>query len=264
MTARMLATLALALGLTFAGCSTGKDTTADTDTDAGTGDDDDDDAVETAPTGTSDDGFFVPAAVQPYAYFGFDLTSGTLVEVTTSYGAVTPSIEVAIGNEDWEASGLDYSRTDLYCVAQLPLTDSTFASWAQTEGLYYGVDYVGPDVLTSCTEANGFIVDGYGDGEIATAFAGAWGVGVGELTATGADSLAGYTYSGVPEGSFFGGWFNDPLLGRVVADQLALAGEVDPSFAVTGNYLQASAVNPGNGISTGFYEVLALYYVYFY
>jgi hypothetical protein len=272
MTARMLATLALALGLTaWSGCSTGKDTADGTDDTDGTtaGDDDDDDnAEETAPTGSTGPEYFTPAAIQPYAYFGFDLTTGTLVDVNSAYGAIEPSIEINIGNEEWEASGLDYNRTDLYCVVQLPLTDSTFAPWAQAAGLYYGVDYTGEQPLTSCLAENGFEVDpawtyGYGDGALAAVFAAQWGVAVGPLTPDGEASLAGYTYASIPEGSFFGGVFYDPLLETMVDGQLAYAEEVDPTMTLTGNFLQASTVNPGNGIATGFYNVIALYYVYF-
>jgi hypothetical protein len=272
MTARMLATLALALGLTaWSGCSTGKDTTADgTDgTTAGDDDDDDDNAEETAPTGTSGPEYFVPAAIQPLAYFGFDLTNGTLVTVHTSYGDIEPAIEVNIGNEDWLASNLDTQRTDLYCFVQLKLTDSTFAPWAQAAGLYYGVDYTGAEPpLTNCLAENGFEVDpgwtsGYGDGALATIFGLQWGVAVGPLTADGEAALAGYSYAGLPEGSFFGSVFYDPLLDTMVDGQLAYAEELDGTLTTTGNFLQASTVNPGNGIATGFYTAVALYYVYF-
>ena len=62
-----------------------------------------------------------------------------MIPVTSTYGEIPPTLQVKVGNAEWEANGLDPQLTDLYCVVEMELTDSTFAPWAQTEGLYYGV-----------------------------------------------------------------------------------------------------------------------------
>ena len=268
MTARMLATLALSLGLTvYAGCS-GTDDKGDTDLDTDAGDDDDDDDVPTAETGGDGDDYFVPAAVQPSAYFGFDAATSSMVDVTTPYGTLTPSIEISIGNAEWQANNLDPNLTDLYCVVQLPLTDSSFASWAQADGYYYGVDYTDGTPLTNCTLDNGFDVDpgwtyGYGDGALAGVFALPWGVAFGPITPDGEAFIDGYTYANIPEGSFFGSAFNDPNLMEVIDGQVALATQLDENFALTTNFIAGTDVTLGNGLVTGFYETITAYYVTF-
>jgi hypothetical protein len=268
MTARMLATLALALGLTACSGDEGKDTT-DTDTDPVTGDDDDDDTVtETADTsnGGGGDQYFSVAIVAPSAAFGFDLATATLVDVEDpTYGTLTPSIFLVVGNAEFQASG-DYYATDTWCYVELPLTDPAPAPWATTSGLWYGIDYAGDAPLSNCTAADGFEVDPaelYGYASLADYMAGPWGVGVGEMTPTAEGYWASYPYDYAPVGTFFGASFNDGLLGYEVPDNVAFAYEIDPTHTITGNYLQANIINPGNGIVTGYYRIIALYSIVF-
>jgi hypothetical protein len=276
-TARMLATLALALGLTACSGDEGKDTedTDDTDVTAGDDDDDDDDdddtVVETADTsGGGGDGGFIPAVVIPYANFGFDLATATLIDVEDpTYGTLSPSVLLVVGNDEFAATN-DYYATDTWCIVELPLTNPAPAAWATASGLWYGTDYdyYSAPPLSTCNAANGITVDpswtyGYGEDYLALALAGPWGVGVGEMTPDAAAALAGYPYDYRPPGVFFGGSFNDGLLGYEVPDNLALAHVIDATRTLTGDYVQANVVSPGNGVVTAYYEILPLYSIVF-
>src|SRR5687767_1202172 len=119
MTARMLATLALALGLTaLNGCSGGKDDTVDTDTE-----DTDEPEVETAETGDQGPEYFTPAMYTALAGFGWDLSTNSLVEVTTDGYTLVPSIFIIIGNQDYldqiQVSGLNLNASTDWCFVEL-------------------------------------------------------------------------------------------------------------------------------------------------
>ncbi len=243
----------------------GGPTDADTDTDA----DSDSDTDTDTDTDTGSTHAFAPATVLVAAWFGYDAETGGMVDVVTPYGTIESRIRLEVGSTDWEATGFDGERTDLYCVIELPLTDSSFAAWAQADpGIWFGVAYTGATPDTDCSADEGYDIDpaayaGFPDLATALASAHPWGIGVGEI---GADNLAllgyvaGYPYQVLPPGSIVGGYALDGVRNGVSEQLFAVAHPIDDRGLVDHTaYLDAGDVHAGGELASGYYRFYFLY-----
>ena len=196
-----------------------------------TGDDDDDTAGSSE---TPPEGWFDVTVMAWSAQFAYDPATLRIVPLEVpGLGSQPASIDVVLAGADFEASGYDFSREDLYCIVSLYLPSDPAPAWVTSDpNLMFGADHGADDGGSTGCNTEGFQLAPrvWGPDPVKTLseLPGGWGVAVGPLSQQARDEYVS-TRPEVEQPYYFGGRMRVPYeTVGLTASVVTLGYAIDP------------------------------------